>query len=165
LRGVSKDGPHGMRPSFEARRRRRARQDDGLSKTHSAAWRNMIAGGAANGYWALKSPSTPTSARTGKRFNRPQWPEPFSAARVNPHLIDSPDLIGLSPPPRRGRFSFAGKTAQRATLLWRLQLALKPALRPLGMRGSSQSHLAHSNLPGRVRSRGIGEPQCEQRES
>ena len=64
----------------------------------------MIAGGAANRHWALKSP-VPLRPRESEKGSTVLngWNH-FRLGGVTPYLIDSPDLIGLSP--RAGAVSF-----------------------------------------------------------
>jgi hypothetical protein len=83
----------------------------GLAQTHSAARRNMIAGGAAYRYWALKSP-VPIRARELEKGSTGLTREPSGLAGINPHLIDSPDFHGLSALSRCGRF-LSGRAKRR----------------------------------------------------
>jgi hypothetical protein len=100
-------------------------------KTHNAARRNMIAGGAAYRYWALKSPVSVRPRELEKGSTIVVALELFRGGGINAYLIDSPDFHGLSSPPRWGRFV----CGLRATSLWRSQLALKPASRQVGFKG------------------------------
>jgi hypothetical protein len=94
----------------------------------------MIAGGAAYGYWALKSP-VPIRAREPEKGSTIFAGRNRSGpAALNLYLIDSPDFSGLSAV-RAGAFLFRGARGQAATLFWRSQLALKPAHRPVGFKG------------------------------
>jgi hypothetical protein len=68
----------------------------------------MIAGGAAYGYWALKSPVPIRPREMEKGSTIVIAPEPFRAGGINRYLIDSPDFHGLSSPPRWGRFVSQG---------------------------------------------------------
>ncbi len=139
-----------------------------MVKTHSAAWRNMIAGGAAYGYWALKSPVHIRPRELEKGSTVLDAPEPIRGGGVSPYLIDSPDFHGLSPPPRWGCFlsQSAGEppAGQQAGLYFGgcSSLRSQPFARS-DLSGSSRSHLAHSNPPCRFP--GGGEPHCKQRES
>jgi hypothetical protein len=63
----------------------------------------MIAGGAAYGYWVLKSP-VPIRPRELEKGSTIGTPEPFRLGGINPSLIDSPDFYGLSAYLRWGRF-------------------------------------------------------------
>src|SRR4051812_46123287 len=107
----------------------------------------MIAGGAAYGYWALKSP-VPIRAREPEKGSTILRWEPSRSGGVNPHLTDSPDFTGLSAlfvlgpflarPARRRicRMKRAASPAKTgATLFWRSQLALKPAVRAVAFEG------------------------------
>jgi hypothetical protein len=68
----------------------------------------MIAGGAAYGYWALKSPVPIRPREMEKGSTIVIAPELFRAGGINRYLIDSPDFHGLSSPPRWGRFVSQG---------------------------------------------------------
>jgi hypothetical protein len=56
----------------------------GMAQTHSAAWRNMIAGGAAYRYWALKSPVPIRPRELEKGSTIVGSPELFRGNGINP---------------------------------------------------------------------------------
>ncbi|MEA2890812.1 MAG: hypothetical protein QOI05_1605 [Bradyrhizobium sp.] len=93
------------------------------------------------------NPQYPYVRANSKKVQPSSGLEPFRACGINLYLIDSPDFSGLGALSRRGLFSAGGQTA---TLSRRPQLALQPAHRPVGFKGSSRSHLA--SRPSRLRS-------------
>lgn len=54
-------------------------------QTHNAARRNMIAGGAAYGYWALKSPSAKYVDANQEKVQSPVGWNHKGQGGVNPH--------------------------------------------------------------------------------
>jgi hypothetical protein len=96
--------------SFETPRKRAAPQDEWsftprAAKTHNTARRNMIAGGAAYSYWALKSPVLYVRANWKKVQPSLAAPEPFPGGSIELYLIDS-QLFTASARTRAGAVLF-----------------------------------------------------------